>query len=90
MTPDEVVFWNHGHEHVLRRFGYSVVGLNLDSSGKCYWLKLNRFGGPESGARIFPVFVDQLKNCVETGQMPEGLLRSFADELGVAKAVWRM
>jgi hypothetical protein len=89
MTRDETDFWEIVHEHALREFGRSVVGLSLHSGGSCYSLKLNQLGAPESDARTFSVFVDQLKNCVETGQIPEGLLRSLADEFGAAKAVWR-
>ena len=78
MTREEVIFWNLVHEYVLPRFKYSVVDLRPDSGGY-YSLKVKRLG--ESDEKTFTVFVDQLRSSVETGQLPEGLLCSFADDL---------
>ena len=81
VTQDETVFWNLVHEHSLREFGYSVVELKLDSSGQTYTLRLKRLSKPDSRAKRFTVFNDQLRNSVSTGQLPGGLLRAFADKL---------
>lgn len=67
-------------KHVVPKFGNLVPRLHPESDGN-YSLVLKRAGAPESEAKTFTVFVDQLRNSLETGQLPEGLLRSFTDDL---------
>jgi hypothetical protein len=81
MSQEETTFWEIMHEYVLRNFGYSVVGLSPDSGGKFYILRLNRHETSEHTPKIYTVFTDQLRDCVMTGRIPEGLLRDFPVDL---------
>jgi hypothetical protein len=82
MTPEESTFWNYVHEYVLQHFRYSVISLTLDTNGTCYAIRLNRLGAPVAEARTFTVFADQLRDCAQRGQLPDGLMKSFANDLG--------
>lgn len=81
MTQEESAFWNIAHDYALRKFGYSVVELKLEAVGNSYTLRLKELGEPEHTARIFKVFIDQLRNTVKTGNLPDGLLRDLPNQL---------
>ena len=78
MTHDETDFCNLVHNHAL---GYSALEFKLDNSGHFYNLRLKRLGAPEHETKSFTVFADPVREALATGQLPEGLLRSFAEEL---------
>lgn len=77
MTEMEIKFRNLVEQHTLKEFGYHV--LNLRPFGNhVYNVILKRLGEIEEIS--FPVFAEQMRDSVLTGQLPEGLLRSFADD----------
>jgi len=76
MTEVEIKFRSLVEQHTLRQFGYHVFDLRPFRNG-VYNVILKRLGEIEEIP--FPVFADQVRDSVLTGQLPEGLMRGFAD-----------
>jgi len=76
MTEVEIKFHSLVEQHTLRQFGYHVSDLR-QFANVVYNVTLKRLGEIEEIP--FPVFADQVRDSVLTEQLPEGLLRSFAD-----------
>ena len=76
MTKMETDFCSLVEQYTLRKFGYHVSSLK-SHDGATYDLKLKRLG--DLTEILFPVFPEQVRDSVLTGQLPQGLLRSFDD-----------
>ncbi len=76
MRDEKIKFRYLVEQHTLKQFGYHV--LNLKPFGlEVYEVVLKLLG--ETEEILFPVLTEQVRDSVRTGQLPEGLLRSFAD-----------
>jgi hypothetical protein len=76
MTDEKIKFRNLVEQHTLKQYGYHVLDLRPLNVG-VYNVVLKQLGEIEEIA--FPVFTKQVQDSVRSEQLPEGLLRSFAD-----------